>query len=198
MLNPFVLMRKTYEWTLSWGNTKYSSWVLFVISFIESSFFPIPPDVLLIPLTSAQPKKWFQKASICLIGSVLGAFLGYAVGFIFYETIGLAIVNLYHLQNAMQIIEAKYTQNAFLAIFTGAFTPIPYKAMTISAGIFHINIITLFCASLIGRGARFYAVAFGIRIFGDKIKNAIEKYFNALSVAFVILLIVGIAVLKRI
>jgi membrane protein YqaA with SNARE-associated domain len=192
----FDFTRKIYDWTLHWAETKYSNYALFAIAFIESSFFPIPPDVLLIPLVVADPKSWWKKALICTFGSVGGAFLGYAIGYLFYETVGLAIINLYKIQSAMDVIAVKYSDNAFLTIFIGAFTPIPYKAMTIAAGIFKISIGTLFFASLIGRGGRFFAVAIAIRIFGVRIKSAIEKHFNTLSIFFAALLILGIAAFK--
>ncbi|MDR2191269.1 MAG: DedA family protein [Endomicrobium sp.] len=193
---PFVLMRRLYNWTVGWSDRKSSSYALFAIAFMESSFFPIPPDVLLIPLVAAQPKKWWKKALVCVLGSVCGAFLGYAIGYLFYETAGIAIVNFYDLSEAVKIVGEKYGENAFFTIFAGAFTPIPYKAMTISAGIFKISLFTLFIASVIGRGMRFFMVAGALRIFGVQIKNVIEKYFNILSIIFFVLLVGGFIALK--
>jgi membrane protein YqaA with SNARE-associated domain len=163
---------------------------------MESSFFPIPPDVLLIPLVASQPKKWWKKALICTLGSVCGAFLGYAIGCLFYETVGLVIINFYDLHEAVKIVGEKYAENAFLTIFAGAFTPIPYKAMTISAGIFKISLLTLLIASAIGRGMRFFIVSAALRLFGAQIKNVIEKYFNIISIIFFVLLIGGFIALK--
>jgi membrane protein YqaA with SNARE-associated domain len=193
---PFVLMRRLYDWTVGWADKKSSDYALFAIAFMESSFFPVPPDVLLIPLVASQPKKWWKKALVCTLGSVCGAFLGYAIGYLFYEAAGLAIVNFYDLHEAVKIVGEKYSQNAFLTIFAGAFTPIPYKAMTISAGIFKISLLTLFTASLIGRAMRFFLVAAALRLFGDKIKNVIERYFNILSIIFFVLLVGGFIAFK--
>ncbi|MDR1695108.1 MAG: DedA family protein [Endomicrobium sp.] len=193
---PFTVVRRLYDWTAGWAHKKSSDYALFSIAFIESSFFPIPPDVLLIPLVAANPGNWWKKALICTFGSVCGAFLGYAIGYLFYETAGIIIVNFYNMQDAVKILGEKYADNAFLAIFAGAFTPIPYKAMTITAGMFKISLLTLFIASVIGRGARFFMVAGALRIFGEKIKYTVEKYFDVLSIAFLILLIAGFAAFK--
>ena len=195
---PFVLMRRLYDWTLHFAKTKSSNYALFAIAFMESSFFPIPPDVLLIPLVVGQPKKWIQKAAICTLGSIIGAFFGYLIGWTFFETVGMAIVNFYNLQEPMAALGEKYAQNAFLAIFTAAFTPIPYKAITISAGMFKISLMSLFIGSLFGRAGRFFIVSGAIRIFGAKIQNVIEKYFNILSVVFTVLLILGFLFLKHV
>jgi len=189
-------MRRMYDWTLGWANKKSSDYALFGISLIESTFFPVPPDVLLIPLVAADPKNWWKKAAICTVGSVIGAFFGYAIGMLFYETIGAAIVNFYNLHNAVAIVGEKYADNAFIAIFAGAFTPIPYKAITITAGIFKIPLATFFIASLLGRAGRFFMVALALRLFGKKIQYVIEKYFNILSIAFLILLILGFVAFK--
>jgi membrane protein YqaA with SNARE-associated domain len=189
---PFIFIRKIYDWTLHWVDSKHCDYALFAVSFMESSFFPVPPDVLLIPMVVSAPQKWIKKAAICLVGSVLGAYLGYAIGYLFCETIGTTIINFYHIQDAVKLVETKYSQNAFITIFIGAFSPIPYKAMTITAGIFQLNLLTFFIASIVGRGARFFIVAFAIRIFGERVKNSIEKYFNILSIFFITLIVLGI------
>jgi membrane protein YqaA with SNARE-associated domain len=194
---PFKFIRGLYDWTLHWAKTKNSNYALFGIAFIESSFFPVPPDVLLVPLVVAEPKNWWKKALICTIGSVCGAFLGYAVGKIFYDTVGVKIVNFYNLQRFVTMIGEKYANNAFLSVFAGAFTPVPYKAMTITAGIFDISLQTLALASILGRGARFFAVSVALKFFGAKIQNTIEKYFNIVSIMFLTLLVAGFLVLKR-
>ncbi|WP_413853877.1 YqaA family protein [Candidatus Ruminimicrobium bovinum] len=193
---PAKFIRACYDWTINWAKTKYASWALFLIAFAESSFFPVPPDVLLIPMAIAERQKWFQIALICSVGSVLGALLGYFIGYQFYELIGQKIVDLYNLQPAVDAVTQQYHQHAFIAIFTAAFTPIPFKVFTIVAGLCKISITTLIIASAIGRSARFFIVAFLIRIFGEKIQYFIEKYFNLLTIIFVILLIGGFFCIK--
>jgi len=193
---PAKFTRACYDWTINWSKTKYASWALFLIAFAESSFFPVPPDVLLIPMAIAERQKWLQIALICSVGSVLGALLGYFIGYQFYEFIGQKIVDLYNLQPAVDAVTQQYHQHAFIAIFTAAFTPIPFKVFTIVAGLCKISITTLIIASAIGRSARFFAVAILIRIFGEKIQCFIEKYFNLLTVIFTILLIGGFFCIK--
>ncbi|MDR1141561.1 MAG: DedA family protein [Planctomycetaceae bacterium] len=191
-------IRSLYDWVLSWAETPYGSPALFVLSFIESSFFPIPPDVLQIALSVSKPRRAFWYATISLIGSVLGALLGYYIGFKLWETthefffayipgfspeIFSRVENLYHTYD-------------FWAVFIAAFTPIPYKIFTIAAGVCQISLFMLFFASVIGRGLRFYLVALLIFFFGPSIKIRIEKYFNYCVVVLTILLIAGFVCIK--
>ena len=190
------VFRKLYDWTLLRARTKNASYALFGIAFMESSFFPVPPDVLLIPMVVADKMKWMRYALICTTGSVLGALLGYFIGWGLYETVGKLIVDTYNLHAAVELIGRKYSENAFMTIFTAAFTPIPYKAITITAGLFKISLPVLIAASIIGRSGRFFIVAGVLRIFGKAIASSIEKYFNILSIAFVLLCIIGFILLK--
>lgn len=194
--SPLRWFRKMYAWTIHWSKKKEAPYALFGIAFMESSFFPIPPDVLLIAMTLTQRKKWYVYAAICTLGSVCGALLGYFIGWGLFETVGKFIVSTYHLEEMIQIVGRKYQENAFLTIFTAAFTPIPYKAITITAGLFKISIGILFVASVIGRAGRFFLVAGALRVFGKKIEDSIEKYFDIFSLVLVALLILGILALK--
>ena len=193
---PLRLFRRMYNWTIHWSKKKEAPYALFTIAFMESSFFPIPPDVLLIAMVMAQRKRWYVYAAICTLGSVCGALLGYFIGWGLYETVGKWIVSTYHLESIIEIVRQKYEANAFLTIFTAAFTPIPYKAITITAGLFKIALPILIIASAIGRAGRFFLVALSLRIFGKKIENSIEKYFDIFSIALVGLFIIGILALK--
>ena len=193
---PLRFLRQLYAWTVHWAKTPQAPWALFAVAFIESSVFPIPPDVLLIAMVVAERKKWVRDATICTVGSVLGALFGYFIGWGLYETVGKMIVNAYNFQPVMDLVGRKYAENAFLTVFTAAFTPIPYKVITIAAGLFHISIITLVFASIIGRAGRFFLVADSLRIFGGKIEKSIEKYFDILSIVFVLLLIGGFFAIK--
>ncbi|HNV85813.1 MAG TPA: YqaA family protein [Candidatus Omnitrophota bacterium] len=197
VMAPVRWMRKLYNWTLHWSKTRQAPYALFGIAFAESSFFPIPPDVLLIPTVIADKKGWIRKAAVCTAGSVCGAFLGYFIGWCFFETVGKIIVETYHLEAAVKLVGQKYAENAFLTVFTAAFTPIPYKVITIAGGLFRIPLSVLFVASVLGRGARFFIVAGALRIFGERIEKTIEKYFDVFSIVFIVLLIGGFIVLKH-
>jgi membrane protein YqaA with SNARE-associated domain len=196
-VNPLKWLRKLYDWTLHWARSPQAPLALFAIAFIESSFFPIPPDVLLIAMTLAAPKRWAWYGLICTAGSVTGAFFGYFIGWGLYETVGKWVVSTYHLQDMMALVERKYQENAFLTVFTAAFTPIPYKVITIAAGLFKISLMTLFTASVIGRAGRFFLVAGGLRLFGAKVANVIERYFDIISLIFTALLIGGFLALRH-
>ena len=191
------ILRRLYDWVLHWAHTPYGVWALFILSFTESSFFPIPPDVLLIALAISIPAKSFRYALICSIGSVIGGLFGYLIGYGFMDIVGFRIIEFYDLHAQYEKLKIFYVKYDVLIVFIAAFTPIPYKLITITAGAFNINIFTFAIASAIGRAARFYLVAWLIHRFGRHISKFIDKYFNILSVIFVILLIAGYIVIKK-
>ncbi|MCH8004420.1 MAG: DedA family protein [Nanoarchaeota archaeon] len=197
-LYTFGLPRRLYDWVLSWAHKKYSSAALFVLAFSESSFFPVPPDVLQIALSVSKPKKSFFYALIASIGSVLGGILGYFIGLFLFDTIGSLIINSLGYQAQFNSVGDLYKSYAFLAILVSAFTPIPYKVFTIAAGFWQVGLLPLIAASIIGRSARFFLVATLIHFFGPKIKEFIDKYFNLLTMIFIILLIGGFLIVKYI
>ena len=192
----FTLLHSLYHWTLKWASHPHASRMLFFISFIESSIFLIPPDVLMIPMIIAEPKKWFRFGLITTVASVLGGIAGYYIGYWLWETVGKAVIAFYGLSDAMAVVQVKYEENAFVAVFAAALAPIPYKVFTISAGLFHISLITLIFASMVGRGLRFFAVAWLVGRFGEPVKEFIERYFDILTVAAVALLIGGFIVVR--
>ena len=190
------MLRKLYDWVLHWAETPYGSWALFLLAFSESSFFPIPPDVLLIALAVAIPKRSFRYALICSAGSVLGGCLGYLIGWQFMAGIGNRIIEFYGLTEKIAYIQTLYQTYDAWAIGIAGFTPIPYKVFTISAGAFDINFTVFILASVVSRSARFFLVGGLIYIFGSKIQQFIDKYFDILAVAFTVLLIAGFVVIK--
>lgn len=192
----FNNLEKIRLWTLKWANSKHSAVALFFLAFAEASFFPVPPDVLLIGILAISSVKWWRYALICAAGSVMGGMFGYFIGWAFYEAIGQRIVDLYNLQPAVDSIGLKYSQHAFLTVFTAAFTPIPFKLITITAGLFKISFWQVVVASVVGRGARFFMVALFLRIFGKKFNGLVIKYFNALSLAAVIFVIFSFVAIK--
>ena len=189
-------MKKLYNWVLSWAHSPYGVLALFILAFCESSFFPIPPDVLLIALCVSIPKRSFSFALICSIGSVMGGLLGYYIGFAFMSSVGTPILEFYHLTAQFDKLQAVYNQYDAWAIAIAGFTPIPYKVFTISAGAFHINLLVFTIASLISRSARFFILGTLIYFFGEKIQSFIDRYFNILSIVFVVALIGGFLMIK--
>ena len=149
------MLRRLYDWVLRWAGTPYGGWVLFAVAFIESSFFPIPPDVLLMALSFSIPKKAFRYAAICTVGSVLGGIFGWVIGLKFYDLIGVRIIEALHYEKQFWTVQSLYAKNAFLYILIAGFSPIPYKVFTIAAGVFRIPLSILVTASLLGRGGRF-------------------------------------------
>ena len=190
------MLRRLYDWVLHWAETPYGSWALFLLAFCESSFFPIPPDVLLIALGVALPKKALRYAWICSVGSVLGGCLGYLIGWQFMANLGQRIIAFYGLSQKVAYIQSLYMAYDAWAIGIAGFTPIPYKVFTISAGAFQINFSVFVIASIVSRSARFFLVGGLLYIFGAKIQAFIDRYFNMLAVAFTVLLVAGFVIIK--
>ena len=193
---PRKKIRALYNWVVGWAETKWAERALAGISFAESSFFPIPPDPLLIAMVMANPKKFLRHAAICTASSVAGGVAGYGIGLLLFGSVGAWVVETYHLQEAFALIGTRYEENAFLTVFTAAFTPIPYKLITIAAGVFHIHFAAFLIASIFGRGARFFLVAFLMHHLGKRYKDSIEKYIDVFSLLFVALLILGFLLIR--
>ncbi|MEE8452219.1 MAG: hypothetical protein V3R99_09900 [Thermoguttaceae bacterium] len=194
------MIKRLYLWVLHWAETPYGTPALFCLSFAESSFFPIPPDVLQIALSVSKPRKSFYYALISGLGSVAGAVLGWFIGYVLWESAGGFFIDYIPglTQDLIDRVGERYSENAFLAILGAAFTPIPFKVFTISAGIFHqyVSLWTLLLASFLGRFARFFLVAIFIFFFGPSVKTLLEKYFGILTLAFFILLVGGFMLIQ--
>jgi membrane protein YqaA with SNARE-associated domain len=187
------LLRRLYDWVLRWANTPYGVPVLFLLAFAESSFFPIPPDVLLVALALGVPTRAFRYATVASIGSVLGGALGYGIGLGFWDTLGDLFFKYVPMFSAQGFAEVQHLFSTydFWVVFTAGFTPIPYKIFTIGAGVFHINFGMFMVASLLSRSLRFFLIAALVYSCGQPVRLFIEKYFNYLTFAFMILLIGG-------
>ena len=190
------VVKRLYDWVLSWSESKWGVLALFVLAFAESSFFPVPPDVLLIALCIGATAKSFRFAAVCLAGSVLGAMTGYAIGSLAWQTPAgefTALANFFfdHVFSLEQFNEVKalYDKYDFWIVFTAGFTPLPYKLITITGSLFAINFPMFVVASIISRGLRFFLFAALIWKFGAPIKAFIDKYFNILAILFTVLLI---------
>jgi len=190
------LFRSLYDWVLHWAATPYALPALIIISFAESSVFPVPPDILLIAMTVAVPALWLRYAFYCSAASVLGGMFGYLIGLKFMDVVGNQILALYHLQEKFDKIGDLYREHEAWAVAGSGFTPIPYKLFTIAAGAFKIDFPTFVFASTLGRAARFFLVSALIYKFGPAIKELIEKYFGWFTIVFFILLVLGFYLLK--
>lgn len=190
------MVRKLYRWVLSWADRRGGGAALAGIAFAESSFFPIPPDVLLIPLCLGKPRRAFTFALLCTAGSVLGAMLGYLIGSGLYESIGRPIIDMYGYADQFRAVGELYDRNLVLSLGTAGFTPIPFKVFTIAAGGFRVSFPAFLAISAVSRGARFFLVAGLIRMFGEPIKEFIERYFNLLTILFVVALVGGFLVIS--
>ena len=185
-------LRRMYAWTIHWAATPQAVPALVFIAFIESSFFPIPPDVLLMALCFAHPKKWAHFAFWCSVGSVAGGVFGWWIGHALWEVVApwfFAHVPGFTEETFLKV-EGFYQKNAFLFILTAAFTPIPYKVFTVASGVFAVPIPTLISASILGRAGRFFLVAAVIRLGGPALRPHIERY---LEVAVTLLFLLGVA-----
>ncbi len=192
------MLKKMYHWVLHWSETPYGAWALFILAFSESSFFPLPPDVLLIALAVGKPEKSMKFAAVCTLGSVLGGMLGYLIGWQFMAAIGERIVGFYGLTDKVDYIEVLYNRYDAWAVGIAGFTPIPYKVFTIAAGAFKISFVVFIVASTVSRSARFFLVGGLIYFFGPGIQAFIDKYFNLLAVVFTVLLVGSFVLLKYI
>jgi len=195
-LNPFTWVRSLYDWVVGLSERPNAVRTLFVIAFAESSFFPIPPDVLLIPLAIGNPRRALRFAALCTVGSSLGALLGYFLGLEFYEVIGQRIVAFYSVGEQYERVQALYQQWDVVAIALAGFTPIPFKIFTITAGVFKINLLTFTIVVVLSRGARFFLLGGLIWRFGPSIRNFVDRYFNLLVILFSILLVGGFFMVK--
>ncbi len=192
------IVRRMYEWVLSWAHTPYGGIALFLIAFAESSFFPIPPDVLLIALCLGHREQWFRFAIICTAGSVLGALAGYGIGWGLWHSVDQFFFKYVpsFTPEAFENVQEIYRKYDFWFVFGAAFTPIPFKVITITAGVFGLNILGFVIASIVGRAARFFIVAWLLHHYGQPIGAFIDKRFNLLTIVFTVLLAGSFYVLK--
>ena len=190
------MIRALYDWMFRLAAHRGAPKTLAFFSFIESSFFPIPPDVLLIPMVLADRQKWWRFALLCTIASVLGAILGYAIGALAYEWIGKPILDFYGAAEKFQSITGWYNTYGGWGVLFAAITPFPYKVLTIFSGVTGLNFAVFLLVSVIGRSFRFFLVAFLLYKFGEPIKQFIEKRLNLMFTLGMILLVGGFAAVK--
>lgn len=190
------MFRKLYDWTLTLAAKPSAEKWLGFISFADSSFFPIPPDVMLVPMCLARPDRAIRYATVCTITSVLGAVLGYAIGYFLYATVGQQIIEFYHAQAEMATFNAWIGDYGVWVILGFAFLPIPYKVATIAAGIAQLSLPIVIIASIIGRGGRFFLVAWLMQRYGVRAQEIIDNHFNKLAISAAVLFFGGIGLVK--
>jgi membrane protein YqaA with SNARE-associated domain len=190
-------MKKLYDWTMSLAGSRHAPLALGAIAFAESSFFPVPPDVILVPMTLAEPRKAWWFATICTIASVAGGALGYAFGSFFYDTIGLWLINLYGYGPKMEALRAFYAQWGAIFILVKGFTPIPFKLVTIVSGLLDYNFPLFILLSLITRGARFFVLTAAINHFGDPIREKLESHFGLFVGSLAVVVVAGFALAAK-
>ena len=184
-------IRSVYDWSIRQSEKPSARWILFSVAFAESSFFPLPPDALLLPMCLAQRKDALRLAAICTMGSVLGGLLGYAIGACLYETIGQWIVTTYHLEAGFAKFQQGFNEWGVWIILAKGLTPIPYKLVTIASGVANFPLLPFFLASLLTRGARFFIVAALLKKFGEPIKIFVEKYLTWVALGLLGLIVFG-------
>ncbi|WP_426169975.1 YqaA family protein [Sandarakinorhabdus sp. DWP1-3-1] len=190
------MLRRLYDWTLARaGGPQAEKWLI-GISFADSSFFPIPPDVMQIPMSIARPEKSFRYAAVSTVASVAGALLGYAIGALLFQAIGVPLLHLYGYEEKFATFAASIKEHGFLWMLAFAFLPIPYKVATIAAGSVGLGIPVLLAASVLGRGGRFFLVALVLRRYGAAAQVIIDKYFHQLAIVAIVLFVGGFVVVK--
>jgi membrane protein YqaA with SNARE-associated domain len=190
------MIRRLYDWTMSFARTRHAERALAGVSFIESSFFPIPPDALLIPMVLAERRRWLRYALVCTIASVLGALLGYVIGAWLFDAIGRPILAFYGKEDSFTQVADWYNAWGGWGVLFAAVTPFPYKVLTIFSGATGLNLVTFVIVSIIGRGFRFFLVAWLLYRIGEPIRLFIEKHLGLLFTAFMVLLIGGFVAIR--
>ena len=194
--SPCPMLRRLYDWTIRMADHPQALWVLALVSFVESSVFPIPPDVLMIPMILARPSKAWLIALVALVASVLGGLLGYAIGALAYEQIGQPILESLGKAGSMEEFSTKFNDFGFWAVLTAGVTPFPYKVITIMSGWTGMPLATFIATSILARGLRFFIVAGLLWKYGTPIRDFIEKRLGLVTIAFVVLLFGGFYILK--
>lgn len=185
------MFEKLYKWTISLAESRHATWALAGIAFAESSIFPLPPDLILLPMGVAQPKKAWFYAAVCTVASVLGGAVGYAIGALLYDTLGQWIINLYGYGAKMDALKAFYAQWGWAFILVKGLTPIPYKLVTIVSGLLDYNFALFMALSLLTRGARFFILAAAMNRFGDLFRHWMEKHFGTFVIGLLVIVALG-------
>jgi membrane protein YqaA with SNARE-associated domain len=192
-----AMLKRVYDWCIAAADKPYALWILAAVSFAESSFFPVPPDVMLAPMSLARPKRAWVFAGVCTIASVLGGMLGYAIGALLYDSIGHWLIQLYHMGDKVEAFREGYARYGSLFILVKGVTPIPYKLVTITSGFAGYNFGLFVLLSIITRGARFFIEAVVLNRWGDWIREQIERHLALWVTLFLVVLVGGFVIVLK-
>ena len=191
------MIRSLYNWVLRQAEKPYAEWILFAVAMVEASVFPLPPDILLLPMVAKRRDKAWHLALVCTAGSVLGGLIGYSIGYFAMETLGQWVVNTYHLQHAFQVFHDEFNKWGVLIILAKGLTPIPFKLVTIASGAAGLNLGAFVLAAAATRGLRFFVIAALVRKYGEPILVFIEKYLTWVALGVLVAIIGGFWVVLR-
>jgi membrane protein YqaA with SNARE-associated domain len=185
------MFQKLYRWTLTLAESRHAPLALGLVAFAESSFFPVPPDAILVPMSIARPKSAWTYALICTVGSVVGALLGYAIGALLFETVGKWLIDLYGYGARVDEMRALYAKWGWAVILVKGLTPIPFKLVTITSGLLSYSLPLFVLLCLVTRGARFFALALLLKYYGEPIRDLLDKYFGWFLLALLVVIVLG-------
>ena len=191
------MLRRLYDWTVALADKPYAIWALALVSFLESSIFPVPPDALLAPMALARPERAFRYALVCTLASVAGGAAGYAIGSLLYDSVGLFLLNLYGYGSKIETVKALYAEYGAWFILIKGFTPIPFKLVTIVSGFMDYPLWQFMGLALVTRGGRFFLLAFVFNRYGDGLRLWIERHLTAVVVAALLVIVSGFILIGR-
>ncbi|QQO15536.1 DedA family protein [Bradyrhizobium diazoefficiens] len=194
VLHRGAMLKRIYDWCIDAAHKPYALWIMGAVAFAESSFFPVPPDVMLIPMSLARPQRAWVYAAICTATSVVGGLLGYAIGALLFDSVGHWLIQVYGLGDKVDAFRASYAEWGAVIILLKGLTPIPYKLVTITSGFAGYNIGLFILCSIVARGGRFFIVAILLNRYGDWIRVKIEKHLGLVVAVGVIVLVLGFVV----
>jgi membrane protein YqaA with SNARE-associated domain len=194
VLHRGAMLKRIYDWCIDAAHKPYALWIMGAVSFAESSFFPVPPDVMLIPMSLARPQRAWVYAAICTVTSVLGGLLGYAIGALLFDSVGHWLIQVYGLGDKVDAFRASYAEWGAVIILLKGLTPIPYKLVTITSGFAGYNLLLFVLCSIVARGGRFFIAAILLNRYGDWIRERIEKHLGLWVALGAIVLVLGFVV----
>ncbi|WP_192859539.1 YqaA family protein [Bradyrhizobium sp. DOA9] len=194
VLHRGAMLKRIYDWCIDAAHKPYALWIMGIVSFAESSFFPVPPDVMLIPMSLARPQRAWLYAAVCTVTSVLGGVVGYAIGALLFDSLGQWLIQVYGLADKVDAFRASYAEWGAVIILLKGLTPIPYKLVTITSGFAGYNILLFILCSIVARGGRFFVVAILLNRYGDWIRVRIERHLGLWVALGAIVLVLGFVI----